>query len=151
MIFRFSQKWLTFYIRQSLFYRSFSLHQNMEFLLFSSKLQSATLESLEKLVISCPSFRFCFSFQSEDLPFWVLGLRLFSCFFFPLFSSPSDLLSSITPLSLSSLKQYRAKNDMVNPVAAGFLAGGILARSAGPTAMVGGGVAFAAFSAAIDL
>jgi len=40
---------------------------------------------------------------------------------------------------------------MVNPVAAGFLAGGILARNAGPTAMMGGGVAFAAFSAAIDL
>jgi mitochondrial import inner membrane translocase subunit TIM22 len=40
---------------------------------------------------------------------------------------------------------------MVNPVAAGFLAGGILARNSGPRAAVGGGVAFAAFSAAIDL
>ena len=47
--------------------------------------------------------------------------------------------------------QYRAKNDMVNPVAAGFVAGGILARNAGPKAVVGGGLAFAAFSAAIDL
>ena len=47
--------------------------------------------------------------------------------------------------------QYRAKNDMVNPVAAGFVAGGILARNAGPKAVVVGGLAFAAFSAAIDL
>ena len=47
--------------------------------------------------------------------------------------------------------QYRARNDMVNPVAAGFLSGGILARSQGPRASLGGAVAFAAFSAAIDL
>ena len=40
---------------------------------------------------------------------------------------------------------------MVNPIAAGFLAGGVLARNAGPKAVVGGGLAFAAFSAAIDL
>ena len=40
---------------------------------------------------------------------------------------------------------------MVNPVAAGFVAGGILARNAGPRAAVGGGIAFAAFSGAIDL
>lgn len=40
---------------------------------------------------------------------------------------------------------------MVNPVAAGFVAGGILARNAGPRAVVGGGIAFAAFSGAIDL
>ncbi|KAI0776247.1 mitochondrial import inner membrane translocase subunit TIM22 [Trametes elegans] len=49
------------------------------------------------------------------------------------------------------IESYRAKNDMVNPVAAGFLAGGILARNSGPKAAFGGGVAFAAFSAAIDL
>ncbi|PCH35559.1 Tim17-domain-containing protein [Wolfiporia cocos MD-104 SS10] len=49
------------------------------------------------------------------------------------------------------IESYRAKNDMVNPVAAGFVAGGILARNAGPKAAFGGGVAFAAFSAAIDL
>ncbi|KZT21066.1 Tim17-domain-containing protein [Neolentinus lepideus HHB14362 ss-1] len=49
------------------------------------------------------------------------------------------------------IESYRARNDMVNPVAAGFVAGGILARNAGPTAVVGGGVAFAAFSAAIDM
>jgi import inner membrane translocase subunit TIM22 len=47
--------------------------------------------------------------------------------------------------------QYRARNDMVNPVAAGFAAGGILAHSQGPRAALGGAVAFAAFSAAIDL
>lgn len=40
---------------------------------------------------------------------------------------------------------------MVNPVVAGFIAGGILARSSGPKAALGGGAAFAAFSAAIDL
>lgn len=40
---------------------------------------------------------------------------------------------------------------MVNPVAAGFVAGGVLARNAGPKAAFGGGIAFAAFSAAIDL
>ena len=40
---------------------------------------------------------------------------------------------------------------MVNPVVAGFIAGGILARNSGPRAALGGGAAFAAFSAAIDL
>ncbi|KAI0359602.1 mitochondrial import inner membrane translocase subunit TIM22 [Trametes cingulata] len=49
------------------------------------------------------------------------------------------------------IESYRAKNDMVNPVAAGFVAGGILARNSGPKAVLGGGLAFAAFSAAIDL
>jgi len=49
------------------------------------------------------------------------------------------------------IEGYRAKNDMVNPVAAGFVVGGILARNSGPKAAVGGGLAFAAFSAAIDL
>ncbi|KAI0819772.1 mitochondrial import inner membrane translocase subunit TIM22 [Trametes gibbosa] len=49
------------------------------------------------------------------------------------------------------IESYRARNDMVNPVAAGFVAGGILARNSGPKAVFGGGLAFAAFSAAIDL
>jgi len=49
------------------------------------------------------------------------------------------------------IESYRARNDMVNPVAAGFVAGGVLARNAGPKAALGGGLAFAAFSAAIDL
>lgn len=40
---------------------------------------------------------------------------------------------------------------MANSVAAGFIAGGILARKSGPKAAFGGGVAFAVFSAAIDL
>lgn len=40
---------------------------------------------------------------------------------------------------------------MVNPVAAGFVAGAVLARNSGPKAAFGGGIAFAAFSAAIDL
>ncbi|KAI0282867.1 mitochondrial import inner membrane translocase subunit TIM22 [Russula aff. rugulosa BPL654] len=49
------------------------------------------------------------------------------------------------------IESYRARNDMVNPVAAGFVAGGILARNSGPSGVLGGGLAFAAFSAAIDL
>ncbi|OBZ69990.1 Mitochondrial import inner membrane translocase subunit TIM22 [Grifola frondosa] len=49
------------------------------------------------------------------------------------------------------IESYRAKNDMVNPIAAGFVAGGVLARNAGPKAALGGGIAFAAFSAVIDL
>ncbi|KAH9944583.1 mitochondrial import inner membrane translocase subunit TIM22 [Amylocystis lapponica] len=48
-------------------------------------------------------------------------------------------------------ESYRARNDMVNPIAAGFVAGGVLARNSGPKAAFGGGLAFAAFSAAIDL
>jgi mitochondrial import inner membrane translocase subunit TIM22 len=40
---------------------------------------------------------------------------------------------------------------MANPIAAGFLAGGVLARNSGPKGALGGGLAFAAFSAAIDL
>lgn len=47
--------------------------------------------------------------------------------------------------------QYRAKNDIYNSVASGFMAGGVLARNSGPKAALGGGLAFAAFSAAIDL
>lgn len=49
------------------------------------------------------------------------------------------------------LRQYRAKNDIYNSVSAGFVSGGILARNSGPKAVVGGGLAFAAFSAAIDM
>ncbi|ORY32319.1 putative import inner membrane translocase subunit tim22 [Naematelia encephala] len=49
------------------------------------------------------------------------------------------------------IEGYRAKNDMTNPTAAGFVTGAILARNSGPKAMLGGGVAFAAFSYAIDL
>ncbi|RXW18672.1 hypothetical protein EST38_g7183 [Candolleomyces aberdarensis] len=48
------------------------------------------------------------------------------------------------------VESYRAKNDIYNSVASGFLSGGILARNSGPKAVLGGGVAFAAFSAAID-
>ncbi|PPQ87472.1 hypothetical protein CVT25_008208 [Psilocybe cyanescens] len=49
------------------------------------------------------------------------------------------------------IESYRAKNDIYNSVSAGFVSGGILARNSGPKAVVGGGLAFAAFSAAIDL
>lgn len=48
------------------------------------------------------------------------------------------------------IEGFRAKNDLANGTAAGCLTGGILARSGGPTAVVGGCAAFAAFSAAID-
>ncbi|TFK74571.1 Tim17-domain-containing protein [Pluteus cervinus] len=49
------------------------------------------------------------------------------------------------------IEGYRAKNDIYNSVSAGFVAGGVLARNSGPKAAIGGGLAFAAFSAAIDL
>ncbi|KAH6913930.1 mitochondrial import inner membrane translocase subunit TIM22 [Coprinopsis sp. MPI-PUGE-AT-0042] len=49
------------------------------------------------------------------------------------------------------VESYRAKNDIYNSVGAGFLAGGVLARNTGPKGAIGGGLAFAAFSAAIDM
>ncbi|KAI1438823.1 Tim17/Tim22/Tim23/Pmp24 family-domain-containing protein [Xylaria sp. CBS 124048] len=49
------------------------------------------------------------------------------------------------------IEGFRAKNDLANGAAAGCLSGGILARNAGPTAIVGGCAAFAAFSTAIDV
>lgn len=49
------------------------------------------------------------------------------------------------------IEGYRARNDIWNPVAAGFVSGAILARKSGPQAVVGGGMAFAAFSGLIDL
>jgi mitochondrial import inner membrane translocase subunit TIM22 len=62
------------------------------------------------------------------------------------------LVSSLAPCLMIVFRgQYRARNDMVNPVAAGFVAGGILARNSGPSGVLGGGLAFAAFSGAIDL
>ncbi|CAO1616390.1 unnamed protein product [Parajaminaea phylloscopi] len=48
------------------------------------------------------------------------------------------------------IEAFRAKHDLTNPIAAGFAAGAILARNSGPQAIVGGGVAFAAFSGGID-
>ena len=47
--------------------------------------------------------------------------------------------------------QYRARNDIGNAVAAGFIAGGVLARNTGPRGALWGGLGFSAFSAAIDL
>lgn len=66
------------------------------------------------------------------------------------------LLISIRTLNeLSSVPllyfQYRAKNDIYNAITAGLFSGAVLARKSGPKAMAGGAVAFAAFSAAIDL
>ncbi|OCF55399.1 mitochondrial import inner membrane translocase subunit TIM22 [Kwoniella sp. B9012] len=48
------------------------------------------------------------------------------------------------------IEGYRAKNDITNAVSAGFLSGAILARNSGLKAAMGGGLAFAAFSGAID-
>lgn len=56
----------------------------------------------------------------------------------------SDVLTNI-------IGQYRARNDIANPIAAGFVAGGVLARNTGPRGALWGGLGFAAFSAAIDL
>jgi mitochondrial import inner membrane translocase subunit TIM22 len=52
---------------------------------------------------------------------------------------------------LLTCQQYRAKSDMVNPVLAGCLVGGWLARNNGPMAICGGCAAFAAFSYGIEL
>ncbi|CAE6486439.1 unnamed protein product [Rhizoctonia solani] len=49
------------------------------------------------------------------------------------------------------IEGFRAKNDLTNAVSAGFISGAVLARNSGPRAAVGGGLAFAAFSAAIDM
>ncbi|KAK0494849.1 Tim17/Tim22/Tim23/Pmp24 family-domain-containing protein [Armillaria luteobubalina] len=49
------------------------------------------------------------------------------------------------------IESYRAKNDIYNSLSTGMLVGGFLARNSGPKAAFGGGVAFAAFSAAIDV
>jgi len=49
------------------------------------------------------------------------------------------------------IESYRARNDIGNAVAAGFIAGGVLARNTGPRGALWGGLGFAAFSAAIDL
>ncbi|KIY72212.1 Tim17-domain-containing protein [Cylindrobasidium torrendii FP15055 ss-10] len=49
------------------------------------------------------------------------------------------------------IEGYRAKNDIYNSAASGFIAGGILSHSAGPKGAFYGGLAFAGFSSAIDL
>ncbi|QRV83971.1 mitochondrial import inner membrane translocase subunit TIM17 [Ceratobasidium sp. AG-Ba] len=49
------------------------------------------------------------------------------------------------------IEGFRAKNDITNAVSAGFLSGAVLARNSGPRAAAAGGLAFAAFSGAIDL
>jgi len=49
-----------------------------------------------------------------------------------------------------TIEGFRAKNDLYNSAAAGGMAGAILARNAGPQAMLLGGGGFAAFSTAID-
>ncbi|KAJ7782651.1 mitochondrial import inner membrane translocase subunit TIM22 [Mycena metata] len=49
------------------------------------------------------------------------------------------------------IESYRAKSDLYNSVGAGFMTGGVLARASGPKASFGGGLLFAAFSAAIDM
>jgi len=48
------------------------------------------------------------------------------------------------------IEGLRAKNDLMNGVAAGCLTGGVLAAGGGPQAVAFGCVGFAAFSAAID-
>lgn len=49
-----------------------------------------------------------------------------------------------------SIEGLRAKSDLTNSVAAGCITGGVLARNAGPQAVLLGCGGFAAFSAAID-
>ncbi|KAG8857910.1 Mitochondrial import inner membrane translocase subunit tim22 [Serendipita sp. 407] len=47
--------------------------------------------------------------------------------------------------------QYRARNDMTNAIAGGFVTGGILARNSGPRGAIAGAIGFAAFSTAIEM
>ena len=56
----------------------------------------------------------------------------------------------VSVLSCTRIK-YRAKNDINNALSAGFISGAVLARNSGPRAAIAGGLAFAAFSGAIDL
>lgn len=49
-----------------------------------------------------------------------------------------------------TVEGFRAKNDLYNSAAGGMFAGAILARHAGPQAMLLGGGGFAAFSTGID-
>lgn len=49
-----------------------------------------------------------------------------------------------------TLEGFRAKNDLWNSAGGGLAAGAILARNAGPQAMLLGGAGFAAFSTGID-
>ncbi|KAK5084372.1 Mitochondrial import inner membrane translocase subunit tim22 [Lithohypha guttulata] len=49
-----------------------------------------------------------------------------------------------------TVEGFRAKNDLYNSAAGGLAAGAILARNAGPQAMLLGGAGFAAFSTGID-
>ncbi|KAF4511147.1 hypothetical protein G6O67_002968 [Ophiocordyceps sinensis] len=82
--------------------------------------------------------------QQLKLGFKDMGTRSFSMA--KNFGKVGALFSGIE----CGIEGLRATNDIGNGVAAGCLTGGILARNAGPQAMAGGCVAFAAFSAAID-
>jgi len=48
------------------------------------------------------------------------------------------------------IESTRARKDIYNAVATGCITGGVLARNAGPQAVVFGCATFAAFSAAIE-
>ena len=64
-------------------------------------------------------------------------------------SSPTDWDGYAAALDKAgNTLDYRKYSDQLFDI---LIAGGILARNAGPKAVVGGGLAFAAFSAAIDL
>jgi mitochondrial import inner membrane translocase subunit TIM22 len=63
----------------------------------------------------------------------------------------SDYMVEFHKLGLIRSKKYRAKNDRFNAPAAGFFAGGVLARNSGPRGALMGGLGFAGFSFLIDL
>ena len=50
-----------------------------------------------------------------------------------------------------TLLQYRAKDDMTNGIAGGFVTGGVLARASGPRGALMGAAGFAMFSGAIEM
>ncbi|KAF7558047.1 hypothetical protein G7046_g5897 [Stylonectria norvegica] len=82
--------------------------------------------------------------QQLKIGFKDMGVRSFSMA--KNFGKVGGLFSGIE----CGIEGLRAKNDITNGVAAGCLTGGILAKNAGPQAVMGGCLAFAAFSAAID-
>ena len=56
-----------------------------------------------------------------------------------------------TVVIVTDASQYRARDDMTNGIAGGFVTGGILARNSGPKGTLMGAVGFAMFSAAIEM
>lgn len=82
--------------------------------------------------------------QQLKIGFKDMGMRYWSMA--KNFGKFGGLLSGIE----CGIEGLRAKNDLVNSMAAGCLAGGILAKNAGPQAVAGGCISFAVFNTAVE-